>query len=68
MSFNEGDFVKIDYSAWRASDNTLVFTTDKKKAEENDIYDEHSKYEPQLVIIGKNTMVKAVDKSDKIVS
>jgi FKBP-type peptidyl-prolyl cis-trans isomerase 2 len=62
MSFKEGDFVKVDYSAWRASDNSLVFTTDQKKAQENKIYDEHTKYEPVLVVVGKNTIVKGIDK------
>jgi peptidylprolyl isomerase len=63
MSFKEGDFVKIEYSAWRTSDNALVFTTEKKKAQENEIYDEHTTYAPTLVIVGKNTIIKGVDKA-----
>ncbi len=62
MSFNDGDFVKIEYSAWRASDGSLVYTTDKKKAEDNKIYNERSRYGPSLVIIGKDTVIKGVEK------
>lgn len=53
----------MDYSAWRSSDKTLVFTTEKKKAEEAKVYSESSKYEPVLVIVGKNTIVSGVDKA-----
>ncbi len=63
MSFNDGDFVKIEYSAWRASDGSLVYTTDKKKAEENQIYSERSRYGPSLIIIGKDTAIKGIDKA-----
>ncbi len=60
MAFKDGDFVKIEYSIWRGSDNMLVMTTDKKLAEENDIYDKEFKYEPRLVILGKDNMIKGV--------
>ncbi len=65
MSFNDGDFVKIEYSAWRASDGTMVYTTEKKKAEENDIYNKERVYGPSLVIIGKNTVIKGLEKAIK---
>ncbi len=62
MSFKEGDFIKVEYTAWRDSDRSVVFTTEKKKAQESNIYDEHARYEPALVIVGKNTIVRGVDK------
>ncbi|MGC8479119.1 MAG: FKBP-type peptidyl-prolyl cis-trans isomerase [Candidatus Micrarchaeia archaeon] len=60
MALKEGDFVKIDYSIWRGSDNTLVMTTEKKLAEENKIYDKEFRYEPRLVILEKDNMIKGV--------
>lgn len=62
MSFGEGDFIRIDYTARHASDNTLVYTTIEKVAKDGNIYSKESKYVPQLVVIGKGTVVKGVDK------
>ena len=63
MPFNDGDFVKVDYSAWRAADSKLVSTTIKKVAEENKELDEHARYEPQLIVIGKGIAIKGVEKA-----
>ncbi len=63
VSFKEGDFLKVEYSAWRSSDKSLVFTTSKKVAQEAKLYNESDKYEPVLVIVGKNTIVSGVDKA-----
>lgn len=60
MSLSDGDFVKVEYSMWRASDNTLVRTTEKKLAEENGIYKDGDKYVPQLIVIGKDRTIKAI--------
>ncbi|MEM0201287.1 MAG: peptidylprolyl isomerase [Candidatus Micrarchaeaceae archaeon] len=60
MTLKEGDFVEIEYSIWRGSDNSLVLTTEKKLAEENKIYDKEFVYKPRLVIIGKDNMIKGV--------
>ncbi len=61
MSFNDGDFVKIEYSAWRLADGKMIYTTSRKLAEENDIYDKERLYVPQLVIIGKGSVIKGVE-------
>ncbi|MGI0141599.1 MAG: FKBP-type peptidyl-prolyl cis-trans isomerase [Candidatus Micrarchaeales archaeon] len=60
MSLKDGDFVKIEYTAWRAADNQLVYTTDEKKAKDNGAYYENSKYGPQLVVIGKSNTIKGL--------
>ena len=60
MTFKDGDFVKIEYSIWRGSDNKLVITTDKNIAEKNNAYDENFKYKPHLVVVGKDNMIKGV--------
>ncbi len=61
MSFKEGDYIKIEYSAWRGSDKQLVFTTDEKLAKDNGIYNEKSSYKPQLVILGKKGTIKGLE-------
>ncbi len=60
MAFKEEDFLKIDYNLWRVADNLLVRTTDKKLAQEQGIFREEVKYEPQLVVIGKDNAIKAL--------
>lgn len=60
MTFGKGDFVKIDYSLWRVADEKLVRTTDKKLAQEKDIFAEGSRYEPQLIVIEKDSALKAL--------
>ncbi len=65
MVFNDGDFVKVEYNAWRVADNMLVYTTSKKVAEENKVFDEEMRYVPQLIVIGKGTTVKGVENAVK---
>ncbi|MDE1873616.1 MAG: peptidylprolyl isomerase [Candidatus Micrarchaeota archaeon] len=63
MAFNDGDFVKVDYSAWRAADNKLVYTTMKSVAEKNGTFDGETKYVPQLIVIGKGNAIRGVDEA-----
>ncbi len=60
MGFAEGDFVEIEYSIWRASDNMLMSTTSKELAEKNSIYDKDARYAPRLVILGKDDTLKGI--------
>ncbi|MDE1869513.1 MAG: peptidylprolyl isomerase [Candidatus Micrarchaeota archaeon] len=60
MSFKDGDFVKIEYTAWRAADNHVVYTTDEKSAKDNGVYYENNKYGPQLVVVGKSNIIKGL--------
>jgi peptidylprolyl isomerase len=62
MSFKDGDFLKIEFSAWRIADNSLVFTTDEKKAKENNIFNKETRYGPQLVVLGKKNVIDGLDK------
>ncbi len=61
VAFKEGDFVKIDYSAWRAADNKLVYTTMKEVAEASNEVDKEAAYTPQLVVLGKGNVIKGID-------
>jgi FKBP-type peptidyl-prolyl cis-trans isomerase 2 len=65
LVFNDGDFVKVEYNAWRVADNMLVYTTSKKVAEDNKVLDEDMNYVPQLIVIGKGTTVKGVEAAVK---
>ncbi|MEM0087003.1 MAG: peptidylprolyl isomerase [Candidatus Micrarchaeaceae archaeon] len=61
MVLNEGDFVKVEYRAWRAADNALVYTTDVEEAKKAGIFDENVTYGPHLVIVGKGMVLKGID-------
>lgn len=65
MAFKDGDFVRIDYSAWRVADNKLTYTTSKETAEKNGVYDKDARYAPTLVVIGKNNAIKGVENAVK---
>ena len=60
MGFAEGEFIEIECSMWRASDNTLVSTTSREIAEKNSIYEKNARYSPQLVIVGKDNTLKGI--------
>ncbi|MCL5238967.1 MAG: peptidylprolyl isomerase [Candidatus Marsarchaeota archaeon] len=51
----------MDYSAWRVADNKLIYTTMKKVAEDAGEVDEHEKYVPQLLVVGKGNAIKGVE-------
>lgn len=60
MTFGKGDFVKIEYNLWRVADEKLVRTTDKKLAQENDLFSESARYGPQLIVIERDSALKAL--------
>lgn len=61
MSFNDGDFVKVEYTARRVSDNSLVFTTVEKIARDENAYNNETKYGPQLIVLGKQSALRGVE-------
>lgn len=65
MSFKDGDFLEVEYSAWTASDNSLISTTDEKKAKEANIYDKETHYGPVLIVLGSSGVIKGLDRSLK---
>ncbi len=62
MSFKEGDFLEVDYSAWDTATNELIATTDEKLAKEKGIFNKDSTYGPALVILGSNSVIKGLDR------
>jgi peptidylprolyl isomerase len=65
MVFKDGDFLEVEYSAWSGADGKLISTTDEKSAKEANIFDEHLRYGPVLVVLGTNGVVKGLDRSLK---
>ncbi len=65
MPFSNGDFVTIDYTARRSSDRSIVYTTIEKTAKDEEVFEEGTKYVPQLVVIGKNNAIKGVEDAVK---
>ncbi len=62
MSFNDKDFLEIEYNMWDAVTNELIETTDKKKAEEVGIYNDKFRYGKSLVIVGSAGLLKGLDR------
>jgi peptidylprolyl isomerase len=63
MVFKDGDFLEVEYNAWTTADNGLISTTDEKKAKEGNIFDEHVRYGPVLVVVGSNSVIKGLDRA-----
>jgi FKBP-type peptidyl-prolyl cis-trans isomerase SlyD len=60
MAITKGDIIKLSFTG--RLDNGKVFdTTDEKVAKENEIYDEHRRYEPMAVVVGSNTLVEGLE-------
>jgi FKBP-type peptidyl-prolyl cis-trans isomerase 2 len=63
MPFEKGDFVLIDFVA-RVKETGEVFdTTNEDVARKEKLYKEGEIYEPNLVVIGENWVLKALDES-----
>jgi len=63
MSFKDGDFLEVEYSAWSGADNSLISTTDEKKARDANIFDKDAHYGPVLVVLGSNSVIKGLDRT-----
>lgn len=59
----EGSFVKVDYIAKKAEDNSVFDTTLKAIAEKNGIFSPNKFYEPILLVIGREWLPKVVEES-----
>ncbi|MGC8572126.1 MAG: FKBP-type peptidyl-prolyl cis-trans isomerase [Candidatus Micrarchaeia archaeon] len=61
MSFNDGDFLKIDYTMWDAATNEIIYTTNKDVAKKANIYDDKIVYNQSVVILGSNNIIKGLN-------
>lgn len=65
MAFNDGDFLEVDYTLWDGESGSVLATTSEEIAKSKGIYDEHVTYEPVLVILGANAVVKGLERELK---
>jgi len=61
MYVQTGDWILIDYTGKRASDNKVIETTSEEVAKKDGLYDEKVRYIPSLVILGKETTLKGLE-------
>ncbi|MFX1513613.1 MAG: FKBP-type peptidyl-prolyl cis-trans isomerase [Promethearchaeota archaeon] len=62
-TIGEGDFILADYIArYIEGEKKVVFDlTDEETAKRENIWDEKDDYQPQLVVVGKGFMLKAIE-------
>ncbi|RLE38360.1 hypothetical protein DRJ17_04240 [Candidatus Woesearchaeota archaeon] len=61
MVIKDKDFIEIEYTGSYKADGTVFDTTDKKIAQEEDIYNENATYGPKIVCIGEKNIIKGID-------
>lgn len=60
MTIENGDFIRINYTG-RLEDGMVFDTTDEEVAKEQDIYDENTRYDSFVIIVGKGHVVEGLD-------
>ena len=60
MTIENEDFIRINYTG-RLEDGTVFDTTDEEVAKEHDIYDENTRYDSFVIIVGKGHVVEGLD-------
>jgi FKBP-type peptidyl-prolyl cis-trans isomerases 2 len=61
MSFNDGDFLKVDYTMWDAASNEIIYTTNAETAKKANIYDDKVVYKHSIIILGSNNTIKGLN-------
>ncbi len=60
MTIENGDFIRINYTG-RLEDGMVFDTTDEEVAKEQGIYDENTRYDSFVIIVGKGHVVEGLD-------
>lgn len=60
MTIENGDFIRINYTG-RLEDGMVFDTTDEEVAKEHDIYDENTRYDSYVIVVGKGHVVEGLD-------
>jgi peptidylprolyl isomerase len=63
MTLEKGDFILINYTAKVKETNEVFDTTIEETAKQEHLHKEGELYEPKLVVIGENWVLKALDES-----
>jgi FKBP-type peptidyl-prolyl cis-trans isomerase SlyD len=59
----DGDFVRLSYTARTVEDGTLVDTTDQETAEEEGVDEEGREFEPRIVVLGAGHVFDPVEEA-----
>lgn len=62
MAIKKGDFVKVSYTG-KLEDGSVFDTTDEKVAKESDVFKENVKYNPVLLVVGRQQAVEGLDEA-----
>jgi len=60
LTIENGDFIRINYTG-RLKDGMVFDTTDEEVAKEQGIYDENTRYDSFVIIVGKGHVVEGLD-------
>jgi peptidylprolyl isomerase len=63
MSLQKGDFILIEYTAKVKETGEVFDTTNEETAKKEHLYKEGSTYEPKLIVIGENWVLKPLDEN-----
>ncbi|SFB98165.1 FKBP-type peptidyl-prolyl cis-trans isomerase SlyD [Halobiforma haloterrestris] len=59
----EGDFVKLDYTAYTVEEEQLVDTTDPEVAEEEGVDDQGQEFKPRTIVLGEGHIFEDVEEA-----
>ncbi|WP_276301604.1 FKBP-type peptidyl-prolyl cis-trans isomerase [Halorussus lipolyticus] len=59
--FQNGDFIRLDYTARTVDDGDIVDTTDPEVAEEEGLDEEEREFEPRTIVIGEGHIFESVE-------
>ncbi|WP_135827016.1 FKBP-type peptidyl-prolyl cis-trans isomerase [Halorussus ruber] len=59
--FQNGDFVRLDYTARTVEDGDIVDTTDPEVAEEEGLDEEEREFEPRTIVLGEGHIFESVE-------
>jgi peptidylprolyl isomerase len=63
MSLQKGAFIQIDYTAKIKETNEIFDTTNEETSKKEHLHKEGEIYEPKLIVIGENWMLKPLDEA-----
>ena len=61
MAIQKGDFIEINFTGKTKEENFVFDTTIESVAKENNINNKNAKYEPAIVCVGENQLIKGLD-------
>jgi peptidylprolyl isomerase len=63
MPLQKGDFIQIEYTAKIKETNEIFDTTNEETSKKEHLHKEGEIYEPKLIVIGENWMLKPLDEA-----